>query len=388
MKQGPLNIVMLTTVRLHQSKGGTEKVMIDTANAMVERGHNVTIIFRDKNGSVPSFQLSEKVRLVNCIAAKTPIWYTGAVCDLRSVSFSKEEKNRKKALLNLKTVACRYRQAIESYPADIYLTYDPKLSAMLVREFNVKQPVISTLQFDPSHIIKRYYFQAIKSLIAQAGPIQVLTPEFEKTIHSAIPEAKCVSIPNVVFPVENQALLDNPVIVNVGRVMPLKNQELIIRAMAILRHKFPDWTFKIFGECDVDAECSTALKNLVKSEKLDDVVSFSGVSNNIERELLSSSIFAFPSTSEGFSLALTEAMAAGLPCVGLKDCAGVAYLIKDGVNGLLCENTPESLAGSLERLISDKQLRQRLGNQARMDMSQYYPSQIWDRWEKFIYSLV
>ena len=354
MKQGPLNIVMLTTVRLHQSKGGTEKVMIDTANAMVERGHNVTIIFRDKNGSVPSFQLSEKVRLVNCIAAKTPIWYTGAVCDLRSVSFSKEEKNRKKALLNLKTVACRYRQAIESYPADIYLTYDPKLSAMLVREFNVKQPVISTLQFDPSHIIKRYYFQAIKSLIAQAGPIQVLTPEFEKTIHSAIPEAKCVSIPNVVFPVENQALLDNPVIVNVGRVMPLKNQELIIRAMAILRHKFPDWTFKIFGECDVDAECSTALKNLVKSEKLDDVVSFSGVSNNIERELLSSSIFAFPSTSEGFSLALTEAMAAGLPCVGLKDCAGVAYLIKDGVNGLLCENTPESLAGSLERLISDK----------------------------------
>ena len=81
-------------------------------------------------------------------------------------------------------------------------------------------------------------------------------------------------------------------------------------------------------------------------------------------------------------------MAAGLPCVGLKDCAGVAYLIKDGVNGLLCENTPESLASALERLISDKQLRQRLGNQARMDMSQYHPNQIWDRWEKFIYSLV
>lgn len=388
MNQAPLNIVMLTTVRLHQSKGGTEKVMIDTANAMVERGHNVTIIFRDKNGNVPSFPLRKEVKLVNCISAKTPILYSSALCDVRSFSFSKEEKNRKKALLNLKTVACRYRQAIESHPADIYLTYDPKLSAMLVSEFKVKQPIISTLQFDPSHIIKRYYFQAIKSLVAQAGPIQVLTPEFEKTIHSAIPEAKCMSIPNVVFPVENQALLDNPVIVNVGRVMPLKNQELIIRAMAILRHKFPDWKVKIFGECDVDVECSTALKNLVKSEGLEDFVSFSGVSNNIEKELLSSSIFAFPSTSEGFSLALTEAMAAGLPCVGLKDCQGVAHLIKDGLNGLLCENSPESLAASIERLISDKQLRLRLGNQARIDMSQYYPSQIWDRWEKFIYSLL
>lgn len=50
-----MKIAMLTTIRFHQSKGGAEKVMIDMANAMVERGHSVSIIYRDKSGDDPGF---------------------------------------------------------------------------------------------------------------------------------------------------------------------------------------------------------------------------------------------------------------------------------------------------------------------------------------------
>lgn len=171
-----LNIVMLTTVTFHQSKGGTEKVMIDTANAMVKRGHNVTIILRDTRGSTPGFPLSDKVHLINCASVTTPLWLTSAFCDIRSFSFTKEKHYLKRALLNLKTLASRYREAILKTPADIYITYDPRLSAMLVKEFGTSKPVISTFQFNPQHIIRRYNFQAIKSLVAQAGPIQVLLP--------------------------------------------------------------------------------------------------------------------------------------------------------------------------------------------------------------------
>lgn len=388
MQKAPLNIVMLTTVRLHQSKGGTEKVMIDTANAMVERGHNVTIIFRDKNGSQSGFPVDSRVKLVNCINAKTPFWYSSAVCDLRSFSFSKTKKNYNKALLNLKTIAARYKEAIHAHPADIYLTYDPKLSAMLVKEFEVKQPVISTFQFDPVHIIRRYYFEAIKTLVVKAGPLQVLTPEFARTIQSVLPEANCVSIPNVVFPVKEQATLNSPTLINVGRVMSLKNQKLIVQAMALLHKRYPDWSVKIFGEKDVDPDCFTELEALVASEQLQNVVQFCGVVNDVQKQLLSSSIFVFPSTSEGFSLALTEAMSAGLPCIGLKSCQGVRYLIKDGSNGLLCDNTPESLAQAMETLMTDKNLRLRLGSQARADMVQYHPEQIWNKWEAFLYSLL
>lgn len=388
MQKAPLNIVMLTTVRLHQSKGGIEKVMLDTANAMVERGHKVTIIFRDKKGSDPGFRVDSRVKLVNCAAAKTPLWYNSAICDLRSFSFSKKKKNYKKAILNLKTTAARYREAITAHPADIYLTYDPKLSAMLVKEFGVKQPVISTFQFDPAHIIKRYYFEAIKPLIVQAGPIQVLTPAFAETIRSAIPQANCLSIPNVVRPIEEKADLSNPTIINVGRVMSLKNQKLIVQAMALLHDKYPNWIVKIFGETDLDLECFKEIETLVKTNNLQNVVQFCGVVNDVEKELLSSSIFVFPSISEGFSLALTEAMSAGLPCVGLRSCLGVRYLVKDEVSGLLCDDTPESLAGAMERLMVDINLRRKFGEQAKLSMVKYQPEQIWKQWEEVLYSLI
>ena len=50
------------------------------------------------------------------------------------------------------------------------------------------------------------------------------------------------------------------------------------------------------------------------------------------------SVCAFPSKYEGFPLALTEAMSAGLPCVGFKSCTGVNGLIVDGENGFLVED--------------------------------------------------
>lgn len=388
MHKRRLNIVMLTTVRFHQSKGGTEKVMIETANAMVKRGHKVTIIFRDKNGSKPGFELDSTVNLLNCASVKTPFLYQRAICDLRAFSFSRRVRNQKATLLNLRTVAFRYMEAIHSTPADIYITYDPKLSAMLVSEFAVQQPVITTMQFDPSHIIRRYYFDAIKDLIVRAGPIQVLTPAFIQTIRSVLPASKCISIPNVVKPIAEEASLESPVILNVGRVMSLKNQELIIEAFGMLSKKYPTWKVKIFGETNVDTTYTKKVRTAIEKAKLEKVVEIGEVSNNIEKELLSASIFAFPSTSEGFSLALTEAMSAGLPCIGLKSCPGVSYLIKNGENGLLCDNTPESLASCIEKLILNKELRKKLGKAARSAMRQYAPERIWDLWEKLLFSLV
>lgn len=384
----PLKIVMLTTVRFHHSKGGTEKVMIETANAFVNRGHEVTIIFRDKDGSSPGFSLDKKVKLVNCSGVKTPIWYSSLINDLRSVSLTKEATKRKKTLLNLKTVAHRYREAINNTAADIYITYDPKMSALLVKEFNINKPIITTFQFAPEHIIKRYYFETLKDLIGQAGPIQVLLPEFVNTIHSVIPNANCVAIPNAVNPVAEKAELREPTVINVGRVTVLKNQELIVSAFKLIHKQFPNWKVKIIGEYDVDVDYYLRLKKSIKENELENVVEFCGPSDDVKKELLKASIFVFPSTSEGFGLALTEAMAVGLPSIGLKSCVAVSHLINDTVNGLLCENSPQSLAQALTKLITDQDLRNNLGKKAREDVQNFSSNKIWDRWEELLYSLV
>jgi possible glycosyltransferase len=383
-----LNIVMLTTVTFHQSKGGTEKVMIDTANAMVKRGHNVTIILRDTKGSTPGFPLDNKVHLINCASVTTPLWLTSAFCDIRSFSFTKERHYLKRALLNLKTLASRYREAILNTPADIYITYDPRLSAMLVKEFGTSKPVVSTFQFNPQHIIRRYNFQAIKSLVAQAGPIQVLLPEFSDIIKSTIPNAHCIVIPNVVHPIAEQSELNSHVLLNVARVVPLKNQSLLVEAMEYVREKFPDWQLKIYGDINADTEYCQKIQTQITQKHLEKQIQLCGNSDKINDQLLAASIFVQPSITEGFPLALTEAMSAGLPCIGLKQCSGTNHLIRHMENGVLCENNSVDFAKAIIKLISNKELRQQLGAQARTDVRQYSPETIWERWEKFFFSLV
>lgn len=72
-------------------------------------------------------------------------------------------------------------------------------------------------------------------------------------------------------------------------------------------------------------------------------------------------VFALPSTGEGFGLVFLEAMAFGKPVVGV-DWGGPADLIENGVDGFLVPpNCPEKLREVLRRLLTDRSLRAKLG---------------------------
>ena len=87
-------------------------------------------------------------------------------------------------------------------------------------------------------------------------------------------------------------------------------------------------------------------------------------------------------------MALSEAMAAGLPAVGLKMCNGVNSLIQDGVNGYLTDATPEAFGDALEKLIKNASLRVKMGKAGTEAMKAYAPDIIWDLWEQAIDSVV
>ncbi|MDY2868165.1 MAG: glycosyltransferase, partial [Mesosutterella sp.] len=90
---------------------------------------------------------------------------------------------------------------------------------------------------------------------------------------------------------------------------------------------------------------------------------------NVPSKLKNASIFAFPSEYEGFSLALAEAFAMGLPAVGCKDCPSVNSLIKNESNGLLTDPTPEAFAEGLAKLMGSEELRRKYGAQGREDIA-------------------
>ena len=88
--------------------------------------------------------------------------------------------------------------------------------------------------------------------------------------------------------------------------------------------------------------------------------------------------FSLSSRSDSFGLVLLEAWANGVPCVGYR-AGGVAWVIRDGVDGLLvrCGDVP-GLAAALGRLAQDAPLRHRLGaaGRARLDSEFDWPSRL------------
>jgi glycosyltransferase involved in cell wall biosynthesis len=103
-------------------------------------------------------------------------------------------------------------------------------------------------------------------------------------------------------------------------------------------------------------------------------VKFEGAVNQdrIRDYYRSAHAFVLPSFAEGIPVVLMEAMAMEVPCIATW-VAGVPELIRDGANGLLVPPADEgSLAGAILRLMSDPDLRFKLGREARRTVLDQY----------------
>jgi UDP-glucose:(heptosyl)LPS alpha-1,3-glucosyltransferase len=101
-------------------------------------------------------------------------------------------------------------------------------------------------------------------------------------------------------------------------------------------------------------------------------VIFTGLQKETWKYYAASDIFVLPSLYEPFGLVALEAMATGLPVMTSRQ-AGVAELIRSGINGLLLEDPRDvaDIAANLEMLLADARLRKRLGEEARRTALQY-----------------
>ena len=213
-------------------------------------------------------------------------------------------------------------------------------------------------------------------------------PEYIQIAQHLHPTTKILCIPNVAPFQENDLLpiLTSKKIINIARIAEQKRPELLIRAFAIVKDKYPDWVCEWWGETSVDPYLTNQVQKLINELKLHRFF-LKGTTKNAKNVLCDASIFAFPSEFEGQSLSLLEAMSIGLPTIGCLDCPSVNTVIRDHENGILSLPNPESYATALEELISDKEMRTRFGNQAKIDMQQYSPEKIWSHWANVIEEL-
>ena len=148
-----------------------------------------------------------------------------------------------------------------------------------------------------------------------------------------------------------------------------KGIHLCLDAVKVLRHKFPTLTFLVVGEGPEE----TRLREKAKVLGIQKHVYFSGFRTDIHRVLASLDIFVLPSTEgEGVPQAITQAMAMGVPVVGAST-GGIPEVVEQNLTGLLVSaNDVGALTHNLVRLIEDKQLRTRLGQNGREFIAKFY----------------
>jgi len=173
----------------------------------------------------------------------------------------------------------------------------------------------------------------------------------------------------------------------IARLTEQKAPSDFIRAAALVHVRYPQTHFLWVGDGPLENEA----RALVQALGLQDVFHFAGAHKNsdIPAILLSLDFFVLSSHWEGFSIAVLEAMAAGLPIIATR-VTGAAEAIVDGETGILVDiGNVHGLAEAECKLIGDAKLIGTMGIAARKRAESEFPyAKMLDRVEKMYLDLI
>ncbi|MBE9514129.1 MAG: glycosyltransferase [Chloroflexi bacterium] len=163
---------------------------------------------------------------------------------------------------------------------------------------------------------------------------------------------------------------DLPLVVQVSRFDRWKDPEGVIQAFKLAR-KEVDCTLVLLGNTATDdPEGEEVYRSLLGSRE-ERIIIISRQDGALVNALqCRAAVVVQKSIREGFGLTVAEAMWKGTPVVG-GNVGGIRYQIQDGDNGFLVSSIEEA-AERIVRLVKDKQLRERLGQQARETVRQRF----------------
>ncbi len=155
-------------------------------------------------------------------------------------------------------------------------------------------------------------------------------------------------------------LPDEPYVCMTARLVTGKGIREYFEAASIIKKKYPKVSFLLVGGLDEHKEA-------IKEEELsallkEGAVTYCGFAEDVRPYLKQCSIFVLPSYHEGNGRSIVEAMAAGRPIVATR-VSGCKDTVIEGYNGFLIPpGDGRALAGKLELLIRNKELRASMGN--------------------------
>lgn len=176
-----------------------------------------------------------------------------------------------------------------------------------------------------------------------------------------------------------------PTVLHVSNLRPVKRVRDALEAFARAHTGLRLPRLMIVGDGPDRVDLEARARGLGIEER----VAFIGERHEIADLIRHADVFLLPSQDESFGLAALEALASGVPVVATR-AGGICEVVRDGETGLLADvGDVAELSIALTRLLSDPDLRRRLGAAAAEDArARFCPGPILDRYEALYERLV
>ncbi len=345
-------------------KGGSERVMVNLAGYFHGQGYDVILITQYRRDE--EYELSPKIR--------------------RIYSEPEPEEFTKSRLKNFIIRFERLRNIWKQYKPDIILSFLGKnnLMAIATASFLPCRVAVSvrgepTMEYDSRlmRLLAKLMFRFADGVILQTARAREFFPKAVRK--------KSVILKNPLNPAfvgrERLARRDN-VIVAAGRLDDNKNHAMLIHAFSRIAGEYPEMRLVIYGEGELRGQ----LTQLIAEKGLEDRIELPGSIDDIAEAVGRARIFTLTSNTEGMPNSVIEAMVLGTPVIATDcPCGGPASLIENGENGILVPvGDAYALADAMRKILSDKELELKLGENAAKLSDELDPERVCAQWLEYL----
>ena len=337
------------------SRGGAERVISLLSNQYVNLGWQVRIVMLLHNRV--EYTLHPNVEVIN---------------------FSDDKV---KAVLNIPRLIIKLRCYLKRNKPDVVVSFMAPICLIAgLACYRQDTRWILSERIDPAAENRNPLFAVALNFLYSKSDKTVLQT---KRVMSYFPETvqkNSVIIPNPIQVSTTASTQRKKRIVTAGRLMPQKNQSMLIDAFSKLHELHSDYTLDIYGE----GQLKNALQEKINTLRLSNVVCLKGNVPDIHEQIADAEMFVLSSDFEGLSNALLEAMMMGIACIST-NCAGSDEAITDGENGLLIPvGDTHKLAQAMLKLIEDRSLMEQLGKTAKESSGRYSVENVMMQWREAI----
>lgn len=357
--------------------GGTERVAATLANFWARQNWEVTIVTLDSE--------SEDFYVLNPMVNRIALNLAG---DSGNVLDALRRNGRRVLALRRAIMQVRPQVALSMMSTpNVLLAFASRGIAGLCT-------VGSEHCYPPHAPLGRIWGSLCSRMYGRLSAVVALTRECADWIETHSSAARVSVIPNAAtWPLPDSAPKISPhslcsperkILLAVGRLNVVKNYAVLLGAFAQLAGKYSDWDLVILGE----GPERPSLESIIRDRTLGARVFIPGIAGNVGEWYARADLYVMTSLSEGFPMALAEALAHGLPAVSFDCDTGPRDIIRHGMDGLLVPaNDAGALIEALDVVLGDANLRKQFASRAHEARERFSIEKIAGMWEELFTGL-